>query len=108
MFVSVCQRKFAVLKNPEACQTFNSDDGARSDLSGKESFDTGAGSQDLSVPVAGNEDRAAEPGLEHGHHVLPPAGRIRLSDGGTRLVQPVRHRLRTVGEPRCGVLRQRS
>ena len=50
----------------------------------------GRRSPDLPVFAAECEDRASEPGLEHGHHVHSDGSRLHVPGGDPRLVQSVR------------------
>src|SRR5579875_285442 len=53
-----------------------------------EHLEAGTGPQDLPVPAARNNGRAAESGLGDGHHPHPDGARLRLSRRRGRLVQP--------------------
>ena len=71
-----------------------------------------SGASDLPVFAAKRGDYASRSGVEHGHHVRSDAARLRVLDGGDRLVQPLCVELETVeparrqllpGGPRRGV-----
>ena len=46
----------------------------------------GAGTQGLSVPAAGRDDRARGSGVEYGHHLCPSGVWLHVPGGGDRLV----------------------
>src|SRR6266581_4919700 len=64
--------------------------------------------QALSLLVEGVGHRAAQSSLEHRHHLYPSAGRVCLSGGGHRLVQPLRLGLGVVDQSGSRLLCERA
>src|SRR3954471_1145787 len=81
---------------PKASPTTDAGDGAGGDLSQAEALGGRPGPQGLSLPAAGREGWATRSGLEHRYYLRGDAIGAHVSDGGDRLVQPIRARLGAV------------
>src|SRR5687768_4949481 len=74
----------------QAGPAFDADNGPGSDLRQAAALAAGTGVANLPVFAAERGDCSSEPGVEHGHHVRAAGVWVRVPDGGTGLVQPIR------------------
>src|SRR5215475_4917998 len=80
----------------QAGRTANASNGTPGNLPEAPAFSARNGSSNLSLPASGGKSGAAQPSLEHRHHLYPFGARIRLFGCGYRLVQPLRVVLGTI------------
>ena len=76
-------------RESQACAAADAGDGLGGDLSAAADQRAVSRTPDLPVFIAESGDRAAQPGVERGHHLRAAAAGLHVPGGGARLAQPL-------------------